>query len=92
MSHSKIAVLTIMYEHGDERCSAYIDEIKCFQLGDDLNDRVKDFLLNYVKVKTLSHKPGSCFSDEIDYWLLEEDDLLFIDGFLQAQIDIVDIL
>lgn len=92
MSHSKVAVLTVMYEHGDERSSAYIDTIQCFHLGNDLNDRVKEFLLNYIKVKTLSHKPGSCFPIEIDDWLSEEDSLLFIDGFLQAQLDIVDIL
>ena len=90
---TKVAVLTIMYEDGDERCSAYIKTTQCFHLGDSLHDRIKGFLLSYVKHDRFEYDVGCYFPDDVDEWLSErEDEFLWIGEFERAQLDIVDIL
>lgn len=89
---TKVAVLTIMYEDGDYRASAFIETTQCFQLGDCLHDRIKSFLLDYVKHDRFEYDVGCYFPDDVDEWLSEEDGLLWIGEFERAQLDIVDIL
>lgn len=88
----KIAVLTIMYEDGDYRGSASIEATQCFHLGDNLHDRIKGFLLNYVKHDRFEYDVGCYFPDDVDEWLSKEGELLWIGTFERAQLDIVDIL
>lgn len=89
----KIAVLTIMYEDGDCRGSAFIETTQCFHLDDCLHDRIKGFLLNYVKHDRFEYDVGCYFPDDIDEWLSEgKDGFLWIGTFERAQLDIVDIL